>query len=256
MTEPGDVDGLCRYLDWDSNFFQRRIARLLPTRLEPGRLDQALDWCRSQNIDCLYFLASGDHPASLRLACLHGFILMDTRLTLECRLPNAGLAAEPYQGDILVRSWVPGDVPVLSDIAAQSFIQTRFHNDPAFTREQATALYRTWIEVSCQGYADCVLVAVDLTAPAGFISLKFDPTQQHGTIALLGVAAAHRQRGVGRQLVHAGLEWLVAQGARRVSVVTAGANMAALHLYQRSGFYITSMEYWFHKWFLDSAEAG
>jgi ribosomal protein S18 acetylase RimI-like enzyme len=254
MAEPTPADELCRYLDWDSDFFQRRIARLLPNQLVPGMLEQAQAWCRSQAIECLYFLAAGDHPSSLRLACQHGFTLVDTRLTLERMLSSENLAPEPQDADISVRVWQPGDIPVLSDIAAHSFTQTRFHNDPGFSKERAEALYRRWIETSCQGYAGQVLVAVDKGAPAGFITLNTNAEQRLGSISLLGVSKTARQRGLGGLLVSSGLGWLAAQGAVRAAVVTQGANLAALRLYQRNGFSITDMSLWFHKWF--SYKAG
>jgi ribosomal protein S18 acetylase RimI-like enzyme len=249
MGEPAPAPATCRYLDWDSHFFQRRIARLLPTRLEPQVMEQALDWCRGQEIDCLYFLAAGDHPLSSRLACQHGFILVDTRLTLERDLSSLEIETVAPSGDAWVRDWQPSDIPALSDIAAHSFTQTRFHNDPGFSRERAEALYRTWIETSCQGYADQVLVVVDRDTPAGFITLNVHAGQSLGSIALLGVAQASRQRGLGSRLVSAGLTWLAAHGAVRAAVVTAGANLPALRLYQRSGFHLSDFSLWFHKWF-------
>lgn len=255
MAEPTPMEELCRYLDWDSDFFQQRIARLLPTRLVPGKLEQALDWCSSQEIDCLYFLAAGDHPSSLRLACQHGFTLVDTRLTLERMLSSKDPAPEPQDANISVRVWQSSDIPVLSDIAALNIKQTRFHNDPGFSTERAEALYRTWIERSCQDYADQVLVAVDKGAPAGFITLNTNAEQSLGSISLLGVSQTARQRGLGSLLVSAGLRWLAAQGAVRAAVVTQGANLAALRLYQHCGFIITDMYLWFHKWFSHKAGA-
>lgn len=256
MGEPAPAQAICRYLDWDSQFFQRRIARLLPTRLESAALGQALDWCRSQEIDCLYFLAAGDHPLSSRLACQHGFTLVDTRLTLERDLSRLERMPEEPGSDIRVRDWQPRDIPALSDIAAHSFTQTRFHNDPGFSKERAEALYRTWIETSCQGYADQVLVIVERDTPAGFITLNIHAGQKLGSIALLGVSETSRQRGLGSRLVSAGLGWLAAHGALRAAVVTAGANLAALRLYQRSGFHLSDFSLWFHKWFSHATGAA
>lgn len=253
MAEPTPAEELCRYLDWDSHFFERRIARLLPTRLIPGMLERALDWCSKQAIDCLYFLAAGDHPGSLRLACQNSFVLVDTRITLGRELSGENQVPQERDSAIHVREWQPSDIPALSDIAAHSFTQTRFHNDPGFPPDRAEGLYRTWIETSCQGYADQVLVAVDRGVAAGFITLNANTEQRVGSIALLCVSETSRQRGLGGRLVSAGLGWLAAQGAARITVVTSGANLAALRLYQRSGFHITDSSLWFHKWFSHEA---
>ena len=53
----GCANAPCRFLDWDSDFFGRRMARANVNRLTPESLRQIQSWCDSQRIDCLYFLA-------------------------------------------------------------------------------------------------------------------------------------------------------------------------------------------------------
>ncbi len=43
----------CTYLDWDSDFFGVRIARVNASRLSEETVAPILAWCAAQAIDCL-----------------------------------------------------------------------------------------------------------------------------------------------------------------------------------------------------------
>ena len=75
-------DSICDYLPWDSSFFGLRVARLAPTCLSVNNLSDALEWCRLNRIDCLYFLGVSDHSEAARLAEGANFQFVDVRVTL------------------------------------------------------------------------------------------------------------------------------------------------------------------------------
>ncbi len=240
----------CEILDWDTAFWGFRIARLRGNRLSEKQMDAVDLWCRRHEISCLYFLARADDPATARLAENAGFRLVDLRVTLYRDAVEPPLRINPRPGEgVTIRPSRPEDVPTLKAIARRSHTGTRFYVDPAFPRHLCAALYETWIEVSCQGYADVVLVA-DVDGPAGYVSCHLEGEQRRGRIGLVGVAAEAQQRGVGRALVLGALAWFAARGATQVSVVTQGHNEAAQRLYQGCGFVTKSVELWYHKWYL------
>ena len=86
------TEELCRYREWDSQFFGRRIAEVLGRRLSPEQVPEVLAWCTQQAIDCLYFLADPDDAETVRMAEDSRFRLVDIRLTLAT--PIASLAPE------------------------------------------------------------------------------------------------------------------------------------------------------------------
>lgn len=73
---------VCQFLDWDSRFFDLRIARLQEPRLDEDVSQAALDWCRGNRIDCLYYLADAADQTSIQLAEQLNFNFVDIRLTL------------------------------------------------------------------------------------------------------------------------------------------------------------------------------
>ena len=235
---------VCELLPWDSEFFGFRIARLHGGFLTEVLAEEALDWCRQEDVRCLYFLSAGDHPGTRWIAETSRFQLMDARTTL-----SRGIGSPTFQGVFpMVRQYEPGDLPVLEQIARDSHRETRFYNDPQFDRRRCDELYLTWIRRSCQGWADEVLVAGFANAPVGYITchLESDGT---GSIGLVAVDSNCRSQGVGRQLLLAALSYFRKAGMREVKVVTQGRNAEALNLYLRCGFEVERTETWYHRWF-------
>ena len=234
---------ICSYLDWDSQFFQRRIARLERTSLTKPDLDSALEWCLGERIDCLYYLAPVADFKAIHLAEEADFHLVDIRMTLS--LPSSNLSTFPMDSKIHLAR--PDDVPSLREIARQAYQSTRFFNDPHFSRQACEQLYMTWIEKSCQGYAQAVLVADEDKGPVGFTTCHLDV--DHGQIGLVGIHPGYHQRGWGRKLVCAALHWFSNHLCHSVQVVTQGNNLPAQKLYAACGFSILSVECWYHRWF-------
>jgi dTDP-4-amino-4,6-dideoxy-D-galactose acyltransferase len=246
MTDP------CQLLPWDTQFFGMRIARASRSILDKAYLGEALDWCQKQAIDCLYFLAEADHAQTARLAEQYNFRFVDVRLTLEREI-KTGAVTRQDPARINVRAFQPGDEPALSAIASTSYTPSRFYFDDCFPRQACARLYQTWIEKSCQGYADQVLVAQIDGEPAGYLTCHLQMDTLGGEIGLVGIADKERGSGAGKDLLAAAVDWFSDQGCTSVRVVTQGRNVAAQRLYQRCGFLTKSVQLWYHKWFVDCA---
>ena len=233
------------YLEWDSTFFGYRIGRIIGSRLTEEQWSLTDHWCRDHRIDCLYLMAD---PASLQTvgaAQAREFQFVDVRVTLE-----RGRRAEPadrVDTDHRIRQWTPPDIPILKEIASRSHRDSRFYADRHFERAHCDALFATWIENSCRGYADAVFVSDVAGALSAYISCHLGAPRT-GRIGLVGVDYRSRGQGVGIALVRRALEWFASHDVETVSVVTQGKNAAAMGFYQRCGFVTTSIELCFHGW--------
>lgn len=235
----------CEFLNWDSAFFDRRIARVSGHRLTSDQAEAAMQWCHDQQIDCLYFLADSDDPTTIDLAETHGFRLVDVRLTLERKI-----GPESKQDSLAqpLRPYQAGDLNQLKHIASYNHVDSRFFWDAHFSDKMAAKLYSTWIEKSCHGMSDIVLVYSIDGEPAGYLTCERDGSDA-GKIGLVGVDRDHRGGGIGSALVSGGLHWFASQGMSIVSVVTQGRNVPAQRLYMRHGFISRSLQFWYHRWF-------
>jgi dTDP-4-amino-4,6-dideoxy-D-galactose acyltransferase len=240
---------MCTLLDWDSQFFMCRIARLWTPRLSRHTCAAALDWCRAEAIDCLYLFASLDDEGTSLLGP-SGFELVDVRLDLSCEIGDRMMRGAVTA----IRPAAEADVPGLRAIAARSHHATRFYFDRRFSRERCDELYRTWISRSCEGWADGVLVATAGNAPEGYITMHVDDGQR-GRIGLVGVDEHVRGHGIGASLVAAALDWFRDRGVTGVSVATQARNIAGVRLYEAAGFRIAGAGAWYHRWFGERSAA-
>lgn len=234
------TDALCETLDWDSSFFGVPIARARTSRADAATCAGMLAWCEAHGIRCLYFLCPVHDPAAIHALEDAGFHLMDVRMTLERAV---GAAADSST----TRPVRASDVEALRAIARTSHRDTRFHADPGFPADRSDELYATWIEKSCNGYADSVIVAERDGRPVGYVSLH--ATGSSGRVGLMGVSTAWRRQGIGRELLTGAVAWLSSRGVERLSVATPGRNVAAQALYQSMGFRTSDVRLWYHRWF-------
>jgi len=255
-------EAACDILEWDSDFFRSKIARLREDTLRPALADAVDVWCERQAVDCLYALLRSDDPESSRVALSHGYRLVDVRVTLEretsCR-PESQLDSRSSRPTCVIRPFQARDLPGLRRIARARHRDTRFFFDGNFAPQRCEDLYERWIIASCEGYAQAVFVAqpketseegmAQSSDCIGYITCHLDEPEKPGRIGLVAVDAASTSRGVGRALVESAVEWFAPQGRLRVSVVTQGRNVPAIRLYERCGFSTSRVELYYHKWY-------
>jgi dTDP-4-amino-4,6-dideoxy-D-galactose acyltransferase len=241
-----DAQAICEFLDWDSKFFGRRIARLVVPCLTEKAIAAIDSWCCEHRIDCLYFLAGSSDQRTARLAQENGFRFVDARVTLDVRITKACGTGDSAPGT-LVRNAVEADIDALKTIARRSHRDSRFYFDGNFPVQRCDELYETWIEKSCRGWAKNVLVATNQGEIEGYISCHV-PSVGSGQIGLVGVSEKAQGKGVGRELLINAIRWFWEEGVEVASVATQGRNVRAQRLYQRCGFATRSVELWFHRW--------
>jgi dTDP-4-amino-4,6-dideoxy-D-galactose acyltransferase len=257
---------LCQYLPWDSDFFGIRIGRVLGHTLDHQQADLIQEWCQTNAISCLYFLADEGDSDTLQAAEKGGYNLVDIRITMDMLLQHK-LVTEvsvTHPSGFLFRSIQPEDLPALLPVARQSYDMSRFYFDPCFPRTACSALFETWLtkstSASLRREGEHVLVAVRDATPLGFLILRLDQPEPaetggrpSGVFSLLGISPSARGLGLGRALVQNGMDWFHAHHASQLEIVTQGRNIASQRLFQAFGFRTQNVQLWYHKWFKDCA---
>ena len=236
-------------LPWDTEFFGFRIARTTSDLLDKGSVASINSWCLKHDVECLYALVGGDNFKSIHAAENAGFHLMGMKLELEYgNLQN--LPVNLPKTEITVRKSEPDDVPKLLKLTEGLYTQSRFYADPHFSDKLCSAFFNTWIQKSCEGYADEVLVAECGHKLQGYITLNLSCEQNSdkASIGLIGVCPQSRGQGIGSLLLSRALQWAADNGKKNISVLTQGQNCAAVRLYENSGFTPTSVNLWYHRW--------
>jgi dTDP-4-amino-4,6-dideoxy-D-galactose acyltransferase len=241
---------ICEYLEWDSQFFGRRIARASASALTKESVAEIELWCSLHRIDCLYFLASSTDRWTAKLAQENMFRLVDIRVTLDLQVGKSHNNDSSGSG---IRNAVENDIPALRAIARTSHRDSRFYQDGHFPEHLCDELYEVWIEKSCRGWASTVFVGEENGAIEGYLTCHL-PSSENGQVGLVGVAGRAQGKGIGTRLVSCAVRWFAQQGAENITVVTQGRNVPAQRLYQKCGFATRSVELWFHRWFGEKVE--
>jgi dTDP-4-amino-4,6-dideoxy-D-galactose acyltransferase len=242
MTE---IESLVRFLPWDSEFFGRRIARVLPNTLGTEDIYNLDAWCAQEQIDCLYFLSSETGGSSLWPAQNNDFRLIDLRVTLSINLKKINLPAG--QG-LQISLASLEDIPALRAIATQNHTASRFYADPHFERSKCDELYQIWIENSVRDPNYEVITFKPEGRALGYVT-SYINADGIGVIGLVGIAPQCQGRGIGTELINHSLLALQGKGVTQIEVVTQGRNPKAIQIYEKCGFRLKSIQPWFHKWY-------
>jgi mycothiol synthase len=98
-----------------------------------------------------------------------------------------------------------------------------------------------------------IVIAFDSDKPIGYcwtrINLQDNKTPSEGTgrIYMLGVDSDYRGRGLGRQLLLAGLSYLKSKGLRVIELTVDRENKVACTLYKSVGFKLWASSLWYEK---------
>lgn len=132
------------------------------------------------------------------------------------------------------------DIPVLRDLAAKIFTQSRFRA-PWYQASDSGRFYAQWVENAVLGSFDheCLLLK-NGEAIQGFVSMR----QLNESEARIGLLAG---RGVGGQLMESARFWCQQRGLQTLRVATQISNTAALRRYIQSGASIESTAFWLYR---------
>lgn len=231
---------------WLSEVLGRPIYRVDVTADTSAELtaDACLEHQR-QNAGASYFVkVPATRPDWCRALGRAGFYPVDVNVTLT--RTSSGPAAGTDRVAVVTAAEAHHAAAI--DIAASSFRCSRFHLDPAFTKQEADAIKREWVRSYAEGRrGDRLLVAIADGHVAGFLAVLV--TKVDGEVAavidLIGVAASRQKQGIGRALVKA-FVGLYSPTAASLRVGTQVANLPSLRLYESCGFTIQHAAYVLH----------
>jgi dTDP-4-amino-4,6-dideoxy-D-galactose acyltransferase len=233
------------YLIWDSDFFNRRIARVTSGCLRSDEVERILTWAVEERIDCLYYLANGQEINSTSLVEANGFHFVDLRVTF---IKDLTKPEQPFIPSRHIRRADEKDLSTLKELARKAFQLSRFHVDAHFDQAKADLMYEVWVEndLRTTGHDVWVIDMEGQLAAYTSVSVKHDGKAQ---IGLVGTQADWRGKGLALELQRFVGEELQNEGIREVEVVTQGRNIAEQNLYQQAGYFTRSIDLWYHKWF-------
>jgi dTDP-4-amino-4,6-dideoxy-D-galactose acyltransferase len=244
MNQKGGEPMNYQMLDWDTDFFGVKVARIIEPVLTAEKLTGILSELKQAGVQLVYWPASRECTDDETKR--HSGRLVDVKTTFAIDFRHS--ESDDLISTDIVEAYSPA-MPVsdLEDLALQCGEYSRFAVDPRIPREKFVALYKTWINRSLgKEIAREVLVIREAGRVAGMVTLG--EKNGRGNIGLMAVGAGYRGKKYGEKLVRAAQQWFVKNGYAWGQVVTQGENLPACKLYIKCGYFVDKVEYFYHFW--------
>ena len=234
------------YLDWDSKLFNKRICKITNEKLNEVQLKLCLEWAKSNNIDCVYYLIDSFEIKYVNIAERNGFNFVDFRLTLSNQIKDNDLVNSEIIRPNLIREANKVDLLKIKALARLNHTESRFFKDPNFDKSKSEKLFELWIDRNIISESSIILISEIDSEIAGYIAINNE--YNIGVIELIGVDPNFRGKGTGVNLILASIEWFKNKNVDTINVVTQGTNIPALRMYFKSGFSPIQTKSWYHLW--------
>ena len=229
-------------LEWDSNFFSRRVGVVQIKHAEK------IDLLNKDHFDLIYVMDESSKLNPKQLTT-DGFKLghSSTKLTYQWLRDEQELISTKAQAEI--QEYTGSSNSDLIDLALISGAHSRFNLDPNFTKDEFYRMYSTWIDNSLNGQlADLVLVAERENRFTGLVTLKIDQQNNGSSIGLMAVHPKQQGFGIGTALMNAVKHFIVSQKIHSLTVATQLKNKQACSFYKRNGLHLFKRENIHHLW--------
>lgn len=219
-------------LDWDSNFFEKKISRF--------DLDHAKD------IDTFYNLFSqfsGDlvylfSKEKLDIAFNESFFLADKKVIFQKKV----LIQEDLSDNNIISS-----VDVTDDLLELAFLSgnhSRFNLDKNLS-SKFKELYQLWLQKSInRELASEVFVYKIDEKEIAFVTIK--KNNEVATIGLIAVNSLYHGKNIGSLMMRATEDWCLQNNIHTLEVATQLDNVQACNFYKKNGFSIKQIDYIYH----------
>src|SRR4030042_6111447 len=199
---------MIKELTWDSAFFKRKMGELVIPSNEPTKIEGAIRKAQEDGFHYLTCRIENQDTSFIRLLESLGFYLSDIGISLAIETdkflkeiipphPNQIPLHPPFlkgdrggllkggrgdfqmknrEKDSIIRESIKvatyEDIPMLKRTIKSLFLESRFYNDPFFSKQDADKLYQAWIENSVKGHAADIVFCISHT---GFVACKKSP---------------------------------------------------------------------------------
>ena len=224
-------------LDWDSDFFGLRIAKVEVTTQNEVDLLQDQYVSLKNEFDLIYVFAQNQILLTAgRPQLVDQKVVYTTSILGSC---NSDSHIVEY-----IQKTVSED---LLNLALASGLYSRFRIDRYFPKNSYERLYTRWIEQSvAHKIASEVFCYMVDEIPRGLVTLRRDGVT--GDIGLVATDEKYRGLGIGKAMMNYVKDYMFYCGCKKLSVATQLHNIAACNLYESAGFHKESLTNIWHWW--------
>ena len=231
------------YLDWDSNFFKKKIGKVELFKDKSNISDINLDKIlKNSDYDLIYFFTDISLDIYNYISVFRPF-LIDTQVYLNMNIPSI-LRKMDYE---LINNDISDmkNLNSIYEIAEEASEISRFYYDP-YLRPYAKKLYRKIIDNSLNKSFGSGIIADSEEEPKGFISLLL--SNDLSKELLIAVRKEFNNCGIGRILIKKALSCCHDYGKSEISTIVSAKNINSLNFHIGQGFEIKKIMNVHHLW--------
>lgn len=230
----------------DTAIFGFPVAKILPARLTPEKLENIIACLKREDVRLAFWASDPGDEESQQAARLYNGFLADRKITFSVDLAESPSRSQTFDWHI---EEYADEYPCIDmeNLAIEIGRNSRFGADPRIPEEKLIDMYKLWIQNSVKKQvADAVLVVRQSGKVVGMSTVG--EKNGRGYIGLFAVDTALRGRRLGVALARAAQGWAHRRGLRLAQVVTQETNVPACRLYEKCGYHIDKIEYFYHFW--------
>jgi ribosomal protein S18 acetylase RimI-like enzyme len=176
---------------------------------------------------------------TMRFLFERGFMLIDTSTTFD----KPFTSDTPLSGINTVRFATPDDATGTEQAARESFVYSRFHQDPLIPHEIANEIKAVWVGNFFRGKRGHAMIVAEVAGEiAGFLQLLYKGDSL--VIDLIAVRPAYQRRGIARDMIAYAQSHCPPH--QTVIVTTQLINIPSMRLYESLGFRMMNAQHIFH----------
>ncbi|MBL7056457.1 GNAT family N-acetyltransferase [Candidatus Woesearchaeota archaeon] len=196
-------------------------------------IDKVVKECKRRREDYITSNVRIDNTDLIRDMLVSGFNIYGFSVILKTDIKKSNKISKK------VRLYAEKDLTFLKRMSRGAFKNVHWYANKNLKKSDIDKIYVKWIENSCKGRADFVLVYEEKGEVRGYISCR--TTKTSGIIDLFAVKSVSRGSGIGSELIKSALYHFKKKGKNKVEVKTELWNTAALNLYIRNNFRISNI---------------
>jgi dTDP-4-amino-4,6-dideoxy-D-galactose acyltransferase len=229
-----------KMLDWDSNFWRKRIFSLHMNSFDS--FEEAQKIANESDADLVYIFTDKNAYAIPQLESEKAITLLDNKLTFSMELNLMDLS---YNQEVNDETSFP-DINFLK-LARSAGKHSRFYLDNNLS-QQFDHLYDMWLVNSLnKSLADKTFVIKNEDQQVvSFLTSKIK--NERGSIGLIATNEKYMGRGYGSKLITHLHKWYLENNIKFSDVITQKSNVQACAFYSKLGFSVIKEELVYHWW--------
>jgi ribosomal protein S18 acetylase RimI-like enzyme len=234
----------CIPLAWDTDYFGIKSARInLASDVDEVGQNEIIDFCSKYDFITILNL-NNIKDNNQWIGSKTTAFLADVNIQFLKELK--GLPQIMDESTVVFRNYKRNEEII--NIAGNSFMHSRFFNDPNLPIKEASNIYLHWTECAFENDDKYFVICKRDNQIAGYILFSINATDQTAIIELIAVHEYFRGQRVGKSLIQTMETYLIEKNIKKIKVGTQVDNVSAAQFYNSVGFKYVSCSAVYHLW--------